>query len=241
MQLRWSSAAGQKCSRRQEASVSLAVRAETQKLKEGLDVAFVLWLTSGLVPWFYFSEALTNGTNSLLEYNYLVKKVVFNIDVLPIVRCAAALFIHSFFIIFMLLLNMGYGFWPDLYTLQVVYYSFCLFMLVLAICYWTSAVVIFFRDLSQIVNIFLQIGIWMTPIMWSLDVLANTPFAWLQPVFKLNPLYYIVYGYRDALFYKVAFWERWELTLYFWIVVLVLLGSGLHVFKKLKVHFADVL
>ena len=88
---------------------------------------------------------------------------------------------------------------------------------------------------------YLQIGIWMTPIMWYLDVLSNTPFGWLQPVFKLNPLYYIVYGYRDALFYKVAFWERWELTLYFWIVVLVLLGSGLHVIKKLKVHFADVL
>ena len=219
----------------------VGLNAGSQKVKEGLDIAFVLWLTSGLVPWFYFSEALTNGTNSLLEYNYLVKKVVFNIDVLPIVRCAAALFIHSFFIIFMLLINVAYGMWPDLYTLQVVYYSFALFMLVLAICYWTSAVVIFFRDLSQIVNIFLQIGIWMTPIMWSLDMLEGKGFAWLIPIFKLNPLYYVVYGYRDALFYKVAFWQRPGLTLYFWAFTLILLGSGIHVFKKLKVHFADVL
>jgi teichoic acid transport system permease protein len=141
----------------------------------------------------------------------------------------------------MLILNCLYGFWPDLYTLQVVYYSFALFMLVLAICYWTSAVAIFFRDLSQIVNIFLQIGIWMTPIMWSLDMLEGKGFGWLMPVFKLNPLYYVVYGYRDALFYKVAFWQRPVLTLYFWAVVLILLGSGIHVFKKLKVHFADVL
>ena len=142
---------------------------------------------------------------------------------------------------FMLILNCLYGFWPDLYTLQVIYYSFALFMLVLAVCYWTSAVVIFFRDLSQIVNIFLQIGIWMTPIMWSLDMLEGKGFGWLMPVFKLNPLYYVVYGYRDALFYKVAFWQRPVLTLYFWAVVLLLLGSGIHVFKKLKVHFADVL
>ena len=219
----------------------IGLNAATQKVKEGLDVAFVLWLTSGLVPWFYFSEALTNGTNSLLEYNYLVKKVVFNIDILPIVRCAAALFIHGFFVIFMLILNVCYGFFPDLYTLQVVYYSFCLFMFVLAICYWTSAVVVFFRDLSQIVNIFLQIGIWMTPIMWSLDMLESKGLGWLMPIFKLNPLYYIVYGYRDALFYKVAFWERAGLTIYFWAFTLILLGSGIHVFKKLKVHFADVL
>ena len=66
-------------------------------------------------------------------------------------------------------------------------------------------------------------------------------YPWLQTIFKLNPLYYIVYGYRDALFYKVAFWQRPELTVYFWAVTLILLGSGLHVFKKLKVHFADVL
>ena len=56
----------------------IGLNAGSQKVKEGLDVAFVLWLTSGLVPWFYFSEALTNGTNSLLEYNYLVKKVVYD-------------------------------------------------------------------------------------------------------------------------------------------------------------------
>ena len=52
----------------------IGLNAGSQAVKEGLEVAFVLWLTSGLVPWFYFSEALTNGTNSLLEYNYLVKK-----------------------------------------------------------------------------------------------------------------------------------------------------------------------
>ena len=49
-------------------------------LKDGITVPFVLWLIAGLVPWFYFSEALTNGTTSLLEYNYLVKKVLFKIS-----------------------------------------------------------------------------------------------------------------------------------------------------------------
>ena len=50
------------------------------------EVPFVLWLIAGLVPWFFFSDALNGGTNSLLEYNYLVKKVVFKISVLPIVK-----------------------------------------------------------------------------------------------------------------------------------------------------------
>jgi len=47
-----------------------------------LGVPFVLYLVAGIVPWFFFQDALIGGTNSLLEYNYLVKKVVFNISVL---------------------------------------------------------------------------------------------------------------------------------------------------------------
>ena len=207
--------------------------------RTGITVPFVLWLTSGLVPWFYFSEALSNGTNSLLEYNYLVKKVVFNIDILPLVKIISSVFIHAFFILFLLLLMCCYGMFPDVYTLQILYYSICLIVFTLGLCYLTSALIVFFRDLSQIISIVLQIGIWMTPIMWTLDRLDAYPA--LQFVFKLNPLYYIVYGYRDALFQKVFFWEHPFLTGYFWILTVVLFGTGLVVFRRLKVHFADVL
>ena len=148
----------------------------TAELKQGITVPFVLWLVSGIVPWFYFSESLSNGTNALLEYNYLVKKVVFNIDILPLVKTIAALFIHAFFVLFMLLLFALYGYYPGLHTLWVVYFSGCLMIFVTGLCMLTSSLVIFFRDLSQIINIFLQVGIWMTPIMWSLeDLLAKYP------------------------------------------------------------------
>ncbi len=50
------------------------IMGNTSTLREGVEVPFVLFLTAGLVPWFYFSEALNNGTNALLEYNYMVKR-----------------------------------------------------------------------------------------------------------------------------------------------------------------------
>ena len=49
----------------------------TAELKQGITVPFVLWLVSGIVPWFYFSESLSNGTNALLEYNYLAVYAAF--------------------------------------------------------------------------------------------------------------------------------------------------------------------
>ena len=96
-------------------------------LRSGVEIPFVLYLTAGLVPWFFFTEALTNGTNALLEYNYLVKKVVFKISILPIIKVIAASFIHVFFVCVLLIIAAIYGYYPSIYTLQLVYYSFCLF------------------------------------------------------------------------------------------------------------------
>ena len=206
-------------------------------MRGGTDVPYVLFLTAGLVPWFYFSEALTNGTMALLEYNYLVKKVVFKISILPIIKIIGATFIHAFFIAVMLIISCIYGYFPTLYTLQIFYYSFCLFIFVLALCYTTCAVVVFFRDLSQIINIILQIGMWATPILWNIESIEG---IWLT-VFKINPLVYIVSGYRSALYGREWFWQDFYSTVYFWIVTVVLFLMGAVIFKRLKVHFADVM
>lgn len=203
------------------------------------DYPFVLYLVSGIIPWFFFQDALNGGTNALIEYNYLVKKVVFKISILPIVKIISALFVHLFFVAFALVLCACYGYIPGLHTLQIFYYSVCTFLLSLGLVYATSAIVIFFRDLTQIISIFLQVGVWLTPIMWDLNMLADYP--WAMKLFKLNPMYYIVSGYRESMLGNVWFWEHWGWTLYFWVVTVVLFAVGTVIFKRLKPHFADVL
>ena len=208
------------------------------RLASGEVIPHVLFLTAGLVPWFYFSEALNHGTNALLEYNYLVKKVVFKISILPIIKIIAATFIHAFFVCVLLVLAAIYGYYHSVYTLQLFYYSACLFIFVLALCYTTCAVVVFFKDLSQIISIGLQIGMWATPILWNIGDMENSTVITLL---KLNPLVYIVNGYRSAVYEKEWFFQDFFSTMYFWIVTVVLFGIGALVFKRLKVHFADVL
>ena len=110
-------------------------------------------------------------------------------------------------------------------------------MLVLAMSYCTCAIVVFFRDLSQIINIALQIGMWATPILWDINGLDA---EWVF-ILKLNPLVYIVNGYRSAVCEREWFFQDFFSTMYFWIVTVVLFGIGAAVFKRLKVHFADVL
>ena len=203
------------------------------------DYPFVLYLVSGIIPWFFFQDALNGGTNALIEYNYLVKKVVFKISILPIVKIISALFVHVFFVAFALILCACYGYTPSLYTLQIIYYSVCTFLFVLGLVYATSAIVIFFRDLSQIISIFLQVGVWLTPIMWDINMLSSHP--WLIKLFKLNPMYYVVTGYRDSMLGHIGIWNHASWTIYFWVVTILLFGLGSVIFKRLKPHFADVL
>lgn len=141
----------------------------------------------------------------------------------------------------MLLLFVVFGYLPDVYMLQVVYYSLGVLLLALGLSYFTSAVSVFFPDARQIVNIALQIGIWATPIMWNInDMKEKIPDA-AMVILKLNPLYYIVMGYREAMIDKVWFWEHPGMTLYFWCFTVAVCFLGVTIYKRLKIHFADVL
>lgn len=57
---------------------------------------YVEWLVPGIVPWFFFSESVNSITNCLQEYNYLVKKVVFKVEILPIIKLISCLLVHAF-------------------------------------------------------------------------------------------------------------------------------------------------
>ena len=202
------------------------------------DFPFVLWLVTGLVPWFFFSDALLNATNSLIEYSYLVKKVVFKISILPLVKIISTLFVHIFFVCLTLIIYVMYKEFPTIHAIQIGYYSFCTFCFSLALSYITSAIIPFFKDFGQIINIFLQIGMWVTPIMWSYEMIKPEN-RW---ILDLNPMFYICNGYRDALIEKTWFFENnLGVTIYFWTITILLFLIGVLLFKRLKPHFSDVL
>jgi ABC-type polysaccharide/polyol phosphate export permease len=201
------------------------------------NVPFILWLIAGLIPWFFISEAISNGTNSILDNSYLVKKVVFNVNILPVIKIVSSFFIHVFFVLIMFFVFFLYGYGIDIYHLQVLYYILGSVLLVYGISLITSSLVLFIRDIGQIIGMILQFGFWLTPIFWSFSIVPPK----YQFFFKLNPVYYIVEGYRNTFIYKKWFWEDPLLTIYFWLFVAIIFTLGMIIFKKLRPHFSDVL
>ncbi len=197
---------------------------------------FILWLSCGMFPWFFFAEALITSTNSITENSYLVKQVAFRVSMLPIVKILSSLIIHFFFIVILFIMFMLYGYYPDAYSLQLFYYLAAMIILLTGLSWITSSTVLFFRDIGQFIQAILQFLFWGTPIFWSLNIIPEQ----YHTVLKMNPLYYIANGYRESLVSKVWIWEHPVLTVYFWTVTVSLFFLGAAFFKKLRPHFGDV-
>ncbi len=198
---------------------------------------FVLWLVTGMVPWFFFSDSVSNSTTSIIENTFLVKKVVFRVDLLPIVKIVSALYIHVFFVAVLFLLFIFYGYYPNLYNFQIFYYVIATILLVLGLSLITSCLVVFLKDIGQIVGITLQFGFWLSPIFWSIRMIPEK----FHILIYLNPMFYIVEGYRNTFVYHRWFWEFPYMTLYYWLFTILVLVTGVYLFKKLRPHFADML
>jgi len=201
------------------------------------NMPFILFLITGIIVWFFFSESLVNGTNCFREYNYLVKKVTFNIKILPFVKIISSLYTHIFFVTFAVVMILLYGYPLTPYFLQIIYYLFCLIVFLIGLTWVTASLQPFFTDILQFINVAMQVLFWGTPILWDVQIFPPN----LLWVLKLNPLYYIVQGYREAFFGQGWFWQHPVMTAYFWGFTFVLLLIGIAIYSRLRPHFADVL
>ncbi len=201
------------------------------------DVPFVVWLTAGLAPWFAFSTIIHGSTSSVVTNTNLIKKTLFHSEILPVIKMVSSLFAHTAFLIILIGLMLFQHMSISMYYFQFFYYLFCLCALALGIGWALAALNVFFRDVAQVVEAVLQIGFWGTPIFWDIAIMPEK----VQFVLKLNPVYYIIQGYRESFIYFTPFWHHPGQTLYFWTVVVMSTLVGTEIFRRLKPQFADVL
>lgn len=201
-----------------------------------LNAPYILWFIVAYVPWIFFTDVITTGCNCFIEYSYLVKKIKFQIGIIPAVKLVSAFFVHLFFIAFIFVMMLYYKFPLSIYNLQVIYYTFALAVFSLGLVYLISSFTVFFKDMTSIVNIVVQIGFWITPIMWNEATMLNEG---VRRVLAVNPIHYIVNGYRDSFINHVWFFEHSGEGIYFWTLTAVIFAFGIIAYKKLGPFFAD--
>jgi lipopolysaccharide transport system permease protein len=204
---------------------------------KGANVPFVVWLVAGMSAWITFTEIVSGSTGIIVNNSFLVKKIVFPLSILPVVKLIASLSSHSVFLLMLVIMMMFFRMPISIYWLQAIYYFIAMSVLALGISWITSSINVFTRDVNQIVNVCLQVGFWATPIFWDFNIMP----PWVQFMLKLNPMFYIVQGYRESFIYFVPFWGHLFQTICFWVIAMLIFVLGAVIFRSLKPHFADVL
>lgn len=201
------------------------------------DVPFVVWLTCGMAPWFLFASIFSSTTSVIVQYGHLIKKTVFPSQILVVVKILSNMVGHGAFLALVLLL-IAFNRMPfSLYYLQALYYLICLLVLASGLGWLLSSLNVYARDVGQLVPVIVQVGFWGSAIFWDMSIMPQN----VQLILKLNPVYYVIQGYRDSFIYFVPFWHHGAYTIYFWAFAILSLLTGGWVFRRLKPQFADVL
>ena len=198
---------------------------------------FVLYLVSGLVPWLLFSNTLASSVTAVTGNVHLVKKTVFPTEILPIVHLVSETFPHIAMLSILWALAWFYGYEPTFFFFQVGYYYGALVFFVLGLAWLFSALQVFHRDLGQVLVVILSLWFWLTPIVWTRDMIPPQ-FRWIV---DYNPTSYVVEGYRGSLLFGYPFWIDWTSALRFWVLTVGVFLLGAYVFRRLRPEFADVL
>ena len=157
---------------------------------------YTVFVCCGLIPWNFFSTAISRSSFTMIENGNILKKVYFPREILPIsvVTSEAVNFVISTIIILAFVLGSGMGL-----TWYVVFYPLILlvqYVLLIGISLFVSSITVYFRDLQHFIGIALQLLFYATPIVYATNIIPES-YQW---ILRLNPMTFIIDGYR-SIFY----------------------------------------
>lgn len=196
---------------------------------------YLIFLITGIIPWNWFTTVVSQGSGVFIYNSNLIKKVYFPRVIMPlsIVTSGLVNFLISCLIILIFVLFSGVGITWHLVFLPLI--ALVQYLFSLAIVLVISAVNVYIRDVEYIVNFFLQMGFYATPILYTTTAFSGI-IVWM---FRLNPMAHVINAYRD-IFYLHNIPQLSNL----FIVGLVSLGLvvlAYLLFNKLEKRFAEEL
>ena|SRR5699024_2545394 len=206
----------------------------------GVETPFFTWLLAGFFMWTFCHQSILKGSNSIYTRLRMLSKMNFPMSVIPNYVIFSNFYIHVILLVISMVIFQFQGYYPTIYYVQFLYFIVASFCLLFAISLITSTLSTIARDFHMFLSSTIRMLLYLSGVLWPLSRLEDFPF--LIKIMMLNPIYYLIQGYRSAFFgTDWYFITHWQYSLYFWglIIVLFLIGSTLHV--RFRRHFIDYL
>jgi homopolymeric O-antigen transport system permease protein len=199
------------------------------------NVPYAVFAYAALLPWTFFSGALTNATQGLVSHSQLVTKVYFAREILPLTYVSASLFDFAIASTFLIALFFYYGVRLSIYAFYAIPVLILLTALSTTFSLFTSAMQVRFRDIGVAMPLLLQLWMFATPVVYPLSAIP----ARFRAVYALNPLVGVIENFRRVVlqgvqpdFYSLAVSA---------VAVTILLPSAYLYFKRVEATMADVI
>lgn len=195
----------------------------------------VVYLITGLVPWFFMSEVLNTGSNAIKSNKGIIHSIKFPVSVLPTIDVLAIFFkrISTFVLVFVVVIY--YGYISQFNLILFIYYILCMFILMWVINILVSALVAVSGDFNQIYLAINRVLMFSLPIIWSFQNIQE--YKKLDIILRINPMVYVINGFRNAFVLGKA--PSLTYTIYFWICIIILFSCGSLVQHRLRKYYAD--
>lgn len=195
---------------------------------------YYLFLFVALIPWIFFSSSLTGGATSVLSQKGMVTKIYFPREVLPIAYVTSCFVntLYCFIVVFIVVFISG----VTINLVAILFLPLIMiieYLMALGMAMISASVTVYFRDFEHILGIISMAWIYLTPVMYSLDIVPEE----IKPIFMANPMTPVIMAYRDILYSsKIPEMSTLLSALIFGVVSLII---GFFVFGKLKKKFAE--
>lgn len=195
------------------------------------------YLITGLVPWLMIGEVMNVATNTIRNNKVIIQSIKFPIVILPGIETIAIILKRLPTYIFIFIVCIYSGHLKCFSIFLFLYYLIATLILLLAITTFFSAFIAISDDFHQLYLAVMRILFFTLPIMWDFCALQESSYAFLCKFVKLNPLIYLIEGYRDA--FVLGNTQSLTYGIYFWVVALTLFGLGCWVQNRLKKFYSD--
>ena len=199
------------------------------------ELPYTVFTYTAILPWNYFSGAASASVGSLVSRMHVISKVYFPRLVVPISEVLSGLLDLSISFIILLGMMTYYGIVPSLAVLTLPFYVLLAVATALGVGLWGAATTVRFRDLQYVVSHGLQVWMFATPVAYSAELI---PESWFF-VYQLNPMYWVVEGFRWTLLGRGQPPQLFMLIPV--VMVLFLLISGVFVFRRAERTIVDLL
>ena len=214
-----------------------AVREMRDVYVGNIQVPFFAWMLIGMTGWMFMNKVTLKGAQSVQKKISLVSKMQFPMSVLPAMTLSSRLTSYFVTTLAAVLILLSMGFTPNIFWLQYFYYLIAMVIFVYFFALLNSTLTIIFRDYTQILNPIMRFMMFFSGVIWRLD--ESFP-EWFARLMNLNPFSYIITGFRFTFFGQAFFWEHWETTVFFWLLVLLIAMISTHLHLKFRAKFVDL-